>query len=50
MINEADKGVDLAIGFNSISSEYAYVVENILHIAILVDNIYNNINLTRCAS
>ncbi|PPV14671.1 hypothetical protein AWN73_02875 [Clostridium butyricum] len=49
LINEVDKGVDLTIGFNTISSEYTYVVKNIPHIAILVDHpmyIYNNINLS----
>lgn len=48
LINEADKGVQLTIGFNAISSKYTYLVKNIPHIAIFVDHpmyIYDNIDL-----
>ncbi|MGG7151281.1 glycosyltransferase family protein [Clostridium neonatale] len=49
LINEADKGVELTIGFNAISSKYTYIVKNIPHISIFVDHpmcIYDNIDLT----
>jgi len=49
LINEADKGIELTIGFNAISSQYTYIVKDIPHIAIFVDHpLYacDNIDLT----
>lgn len=49
LIDEADKGIRLTIGFNAISSKYTYIVKNIPHIAIFVDHpmyIFDNIKLS----
>lgn len=49
LINEADKGIELTIGFNAMSSQYTYIVKNIPHISIFVDHpmyVYDNLDLT----
>ena len=49
LVNEVDKGIQLTIGFNAMSSKYTYIVKNIPHVSIFVDHpmcIYDKIDLT----